>query len=454
MVLEKIYVGVTMANKWTDPTSLLIIGLAGGVPALLIAEVAIALKVGLVYTAVLPCLIWLWYQFHLRTPPADTEAFLTFKDASLRRSWAKNKIPMHILVEAFLDDKVAFKKDVFKTLDEHREDFIDWRPTWNLALFLIRQALPSTSSSFKSIAATKKEIADHYDMGNDFFGAFMGPLMIYTSAIYHGLHQTLEQAQTNKLDTICEKLHLKPGQRMLDIGCGWGTLARHAASRFKARSIGVTLSKEGAAWCREQNAKEGLSQEQCDILMCDYREIPRSDGAFDAISAVEMAEHVGLANFTQPFLSSIFKMLKDDGLFFMQVAGLRKGSNWQDVQWGLFMSKYIFPGADASTPLYWYTQQLEKAGFEVHSVENIGRHYSHTLKAWYDNFQKNKSKPEIQQYPARLHRLWDIFLAWSVVAAGQGSATCYQIVSHKNLYSFPRDNFCSDQIARPTGPRA
>ncbi|EOD29942.1 hypothetical protein EMIHUDRAFT_365614 [Emiliania huxleyi CCMP1516] len=454
MVLEKIYVGVTMANKWTDPTSLLIIGLAGGVPALLIAEVAIALKVGLVYTAVLPGLIWLWYQFHLRTPPADTEAFLTFKDASLRRSWAKNKIPMHILVEAFLDDKVAFKKDVFKTLDEHREDFIDWRPTWNLALFLIRQALPSTSSSFKSIAATKKEIADHYDMGNDFFGAFMGPLMIYTSAIYHGLHQTLEQAQTNKLDTICEKLHLKPGQRMLDIGCGWGTLARHAASRFKARSIGVTLSKEGAAWCREQNAKEGLSQEQCDILMCDYREIPRSDGAFDAISAVEMAEHVGLANFTQPFLSSIFKMLKDDGLFFMQVAGLRKGSNWQDVQWGLFMSKYIFPGADASTPLYWYTQQLEKAGFEVHSVENIGRHYSHTLKAWYDNFQKNKSKPEIQQYPARLHRLWDIFLAWSVVAAGQGSATCYQIVSHKNLYSFPRDNFCSDQIARPTGPRA
>jgi len=381
MVLEKIYVGVTMANKWTDPTSLLIIGLAGGIPALLIAEVAIALKVGLVYTAVLPCLIWLWYQFHLRTPPADTEAFLTFKDASLRRSWAKNKIPMHILVEAFLDDKVAFKKDVFKTLDEHREDFIDWRPTWNLALFLIRQALPSTSSSFKSIAATKKEIADHYDMGNDFFGAFMGPLMIYTSAIYHGLHQTLEQAQTNKLDTICEKLHLKPGQRMLDIGCGWGTLARHAASRFKARSIGVTLSKEGAAWCREQNAKEGLSQEQCDILMCDYREIPRSDGAFDAISAVEMAEHVGcaalamrgrppklwdgsrarlhsarsipavsvvvprprsrgtrrramraclpplsapapahcsLANFTHPFLSSIFKMLKDDGLFFMQ----------------------------------------------------------------------------------------------------------------------------------------
>ena len=108
-------------------------------------------------------------------------------------------------------------------------------------------------------------------------------------------------------------------------------------------------------------------------------------------------------------------MLEDDGMFYMQVAGLRKGSNWQDTQWGLFMSRYIFPGADASTPLYWYINQLERAGFEVHSVETVGRHYSHTLKAWYDNFQKNKSKPEIQQYPARLHRLWDIFLAWSTV---------------------------------------
>mmetsp|Transcript_28137 Transcript_28137/g.85992 ORF Transcript_28137/g.85992 Transcript_28137/m.85992 type:complete len:408 (+) Transcript_28137:438-1661(+) len=372
------------------------------------------------------------------------------QDDSLRRRWGKNKIPMHILVEEFLEDKIAFKKDIFETLDQHRNDFIDWRPTWNLVVFLVRQALPSTSSSFKSIAATKKEIADHYDMGNDFFGAFMGPLMIYTSAIFHGLHQTLEQAQVNKLDAICEKLHLKKGASMLDIGCGWGTLVRHAASKFGAKAVGVTLSKEGAAWCREQNAKEKLKPEQCDILQCDYREIPQSKEAFDAISAVEMAEHVGLANF-QLFLGSVFNMLKDDGLFFMQVAGLRKGSNWQDVQWGLFMSKYIFPGADASTPLYWYTKELEKAGFEVHSVENIGRHYSHTLKAWYDNFQKNKSKPEVAKYPARLHRLWDIFLAWSVVAAGQGSATCYQIISHKNKYSFPRDIFCSKDVVRPSG---
>ena len=151
---------------------------------------------------------------------------------------------------------------------------------------------------------------------------------------------------------------------------------------------------------------------------------------------------VGIANF-QLFLTNCRDMLKDDGLFYMQVAGLRKGSNWQDTQWGLFMSRYIFPGADASTPLYWYIKQLELAGFEVHSTENVGRHYSHTLHAWYDNWMTNKNAPALKDYPDRLKRLWDIFLAWSVVASGIGSATCYQIVAHKNTYTFPRDTFCT-----------
>merc|ERR1711990_1042342 len=179
------------------------------------------------------------------------------------------------------------------------------------------------------------------------------------------------------------------------------------------------------------------SPKQCEILNCDYREIP-SERKFDAISAVEMAEHVGIANFGL-FLHNVREMLADDGIFYMQVAGLRKGSNWQDTQWGLFMSRYIFPGADASTPLFWYVKQLEMAGFEVKSVETVGRHYSHTLKAWYKNWMKNKDKPELARYAdvwkgdaqlplvkGNLSRLWEIFLAWSTVASGIGSATCYQ----------------------------
>eukprot|EP00316_Scyphosphaera_apsteinii_P015578 CAMPEP_0119298766 /NCGR_PEP_ID=MMETSP1333-20130426/920_1 /TAXON_ID=418940 /ORGANISM="Scyphosphaera apsteinii, Strain RCC1455" /LENGTH=394 /DNA_ID=CAMNT_0007299959 /DNA_START=110 /DNA_END=1291 /DNA_ORIENTATION=- len=394
-----------MANKWTDPPIQIILSIAIGFPAFVLAHIFVAYTFGVLYTTIIPLSAYAYYQYvFLSTPPADTEAFLSFKDEVLKKRWGSRKIPMHILVEAFLDGQVAFNGDVLETLDKHRDEFIDWRPNWSLFVFLVQQALPATSSSFKNVKATTKEIADHYDRGDDFFAAFLGPMMIYTSAYFNGTDQTLEQAQENKLNLICEKLHLKPGHTMLDIGCGWGTLVRHAASRFGARSTGVTLSKEGARWCREQNEAANLSCEQCDIMHCDYREIPVGK-RFNAISAVEMAEHVGIANF-QLFLGNVRDMLEDDGLFFMQVAGLRKGSNWQDTQWGLFMSRYIFPGADASTPLYWYTQQCEMAGFEVHSVENIGRHYSHTLKAWYFNFLANRSKEQVRAYPERLCRLW------------------------------------------------
>jgi len=438
---EKIGCGSTMSRRYTDPPMQIMFTLIAGIPALIYGEYMIATKVGLAY-AVLPLLImYIFYEFvFLSTPPADTEAYLIFKDNALKKKWGKRKIPMQILVEEFLNDNVAFKKDCYETLINDREKFIDWRPNWGLIRFLLDQLFPWASSSFKSISATAHEIADHYDRGNDFFNAFLGPRMIYTSAFYKNLDETLEEAQDNKLNMLCEKAHLKPGMTFLDIGCGWGTLVRHAAKNFGVAATGVTLSAEGAAWCRERAVKDGLKTSQCEIINSDYREIP-ADRKFDAISAVEMAEHVGIANFGL-FLGNVRSMLKDDGIFYIQVAGLRKGSNWQDTQWGLFMSRYIFPGADASTPLYWYVKQLELAGFEVHSVETVGRHYSHTLHAWYDNWMKNKDAKALAAYPDRLKRLWEIFLAWSTVAAGIGSATCYQIVAHKNVYTFPRDTFC------------
>jgi len=460
-IYEKIGCGMAMANRWSDPPCQILLSFALGIPGLVLAVVLLSVYVSIFSVPLLFVALYAYYHYvFLITPPADTEKYLDFKDEALKQRWGKCKVPMHLLVEIFLNDQVAFKGDILDILWNHRDEFIDWRPNWNLMQFLIDQLFPSKSSSYKSVSATTKEIAEHYDRGNDFFNAFLGPSMIYTSAFYHGTEQTLEQAQENKLNMLCEKMHLfKPGMRHLDIGCGWGTLVRHAAKKFGAQSKGVTLSKEGAAWCREQNVKEGLKPEQCEILNCDYRLID-PQLRFDAISAVEMAEHVGIANF-QLFLNNVRNMLTDQGVFYMQVAGLRKGSNWQDTQWGLFMSRYIFPGADASTPLFWYVKQLEMAGFEVKSVETVGRHYSHTLKAWYHNWMKNKDKPELERYAGvwkgdaqlphvkgNLSRLWEIFLAWSTVAAGIGSATCYQIVCHKNVYHYERDKFCTAELAK------
>merc|ERR1719453_2175387 len=218
-------------------------------------EYLICTQVGPAYMVLPILLCYLYYELvWLATPPADTEAYLIFKDNNLKKRWGKNKIPMHILVEEFLADNIAFKKDCYDTLADDREKFIDWRPNWDLIQFILAQVLPFSSSSFKSIAATAHEIADHYDRGNDFFNAFLGPRMIYTSAFYKTLDETLEQAQDNKLNMLCEKAHLKPGMTYLDIGCGWGTLVRHAAKKFGATATGVTLSAEGAAWCRQQAA--------------------------------------------------------------------------------------------------------------------------------------------------------------------------------------------------------
>mmetsp|Transcript_2490 Transcript_2490/g.6703 ORF Transcript_2490/g.6703 Transcript_2490/m.6703 type:complete len:460 (-) Transcript_2490:126-1505(-) len=448
--MEKIVLGWEMSNTWLDPAMVIL----GSVVATL-ATVPVTMGLGwyllgLKAAVVLPVLAvagaWAWYNFsHLQDGPAPIDDYVEFKDDATKREWSGRRIPILLLCDLYLQDKISFKQDVLEVLRNHRNEFVNYKMCWSMFRFLIMQLFPNAeNSSMKHLTATKKEIAEHYDRGNDWFESFLGPRMVYTSAIFEGLDQSLEVAQDNKMSLLCDKLMLKSDETILDIGCGWGTLLCHAAKNYGAKSVGVTLSVEGAKYCREQAKGKGL-EEHVDVLCMDYREIPK-DLTFNKIVSVEMAEHVGLKNF-QIYLRSIKSMLKDDGMFMMQVAGLRQGSNWEDISWGLFMSRFIFPGADASTPLNWYIRQLEIAGFEVRSVETIGRHYSHTLNRWYDYFQKNRPQME-KTYGGYLCRLWDFFLAWSVVAAGQGSATCYQILSHKNIYGFERDMFCDKKIAQ------
>mmetsp|Transcript_110643 Transcript_110643/g.226330 ORF Transcript_110643/g.226330 Transcript_110643/m.226330 type:complete len:458 (+) Transcript_110643:100-1473(+) len=448
--MEKIVLGLAMSNSWTDPP-LLIMGALLVVPTTCVLTTAVlwflfSFKIAVLFVLALLIGAYLWYSFsYIQDGSAPIDEYVEFKNEATKRAWSGKRIPITELCELYMAGELTFRMDLLKVLLEHRNKFVNYKLTWSTARFLIMQLFPnSENSSMKDKKSTKKEIAEHYDRGNDFFESFMGPRMVYTSAVFEGLEQSLETAQDNKMSLLCDKLMLQEDERILDIGCGWGSLLRHAAKYYKAKPVGVTLSVEGAKYCRDAAKEAGLG-DQIDILRMDYREIPK-EMQFDKIVSVEMAEHVGLKNF-QVYLGAVRQMLKDDGLFLMQVAGLRQGSNFEDLAWGLFMSRYIFPGADASTPLNWYIHQLELAGFEVHSVETIGRHYSHTLHKWYDNFQKNRPGME-KKYGGYLCRLWDFFLSWSVVAAGQGSATCYQILVHKNTYEFPRDVFCEPTIAK------
>lgn len=180
--------------------------------------------------------------------------------------------------------------------------------------------------------------------------------------------------------------------------------------------------------------------------MCaDYRDIPRPNAPngqkYDKITCLEMAEHVGVRKFNR-FLNQVMELLEDDGVFYLQIAGLRRPWQYEDLVWGLFMNKYIFPGADASCPLAWVIGQLEYAGFEVQQVDTIGVHYSATLERWYRNWMKPENRQSmIEKYGERQWRVWEFFLAWSTIIARQGSATCFQIVCHKNKNAFDRTRF-------------
>ena len=287
---------------------------------------------------------------------------------------------------------------------------------------------------------------DHYDRGDDFYGWFLGPRMVYTSGIVSDVYreESLEQMQDNKMGIVCEKIGLRKGDTVLDIGCGWGTLARYASANYGAQVTGATLGKNQTAWGNSGLQRDGIPESQSRILCMDYRDIPLPEPnhgngkgvGYDKITCLEMAEHVGVRHFSG-FLGQVYDMLDDDGVFFLQIAGLRKCWQYEDLVWGLFMNKYIFPGADASTPLGWFVNQLEGAGFEIKGIDTIGVHYSATIWRWYRNWMANREKVEAK-YGKRWFRIWEYFLAYSTIISRQGSAACYQLTMVKNINSTHR----------------
>jgi len=240
----------------------------------------------------------------------------------------------------------------------------------------------------------------------------------------------------NKLDIVARKIDMKPGEQHLDIGCGWGTFIMHCAKNYGTDSYGVTIAQEQVDYANDKMKKAGGAMERCEIELRDYRDIEVPQKLYDKITCLEMAEHVGVKNF-QKFMRQVKGLLDDDGLFYLQICGLRPSWQFEDLVWGLFMAKYIFPAADASCPISWVTTQMEQAGFEIHSVENVSVHYTETIYRWYLNWVKNE-KEICAKYPVRLYRIWLTFLGWSVLIGEQGTSQCYQIVVNKNRSEYNR----------------
>ena len=206
---------------------------------------------------------------------------------------------------------------------------------------------------------------------------------------------------------------------------------------------GVTLARTQAEFGNERIARNGLTSDQARILCMDYRDIPVQPGHYNKIVSLEMAEHVGIRLYAK-FLSNVYNLLADDGVMVFQVAGLRPRWQYWDLIWGLFMNKYIFPGADASCPLNWVIGQLENAGFEVRSIDVVGVHYSATIDRWLKNWLQHEDECRTK-YGDRMWRIWLFFLASSIIIAREGGSSLFQITVTKNLNATPRINAVASQ---------
>ncbi|HEY2405083.1 MAG TPA: cyclopropane-fatty-acyl-phospholipid synthase family protein [Polyangiaceae bacterium] len=376
-----------------------------------------------VFGVILP-LLFLVYRSHRDAGAANWDAYISWRDPKLAKRWQGKKVPMEILYEAYMAEKVDFKQDLYEVM-LRRNQLFRFGFTWGDVKFYFKEFLGTNVTH--SVKADHGDIAHVYDRGNDFYNWFLGESMTYTSGMFLDPSDTLEAAQERKLATVCKYVQMKPGDQHLDIGCGWGPLITYAAQHHGSHSTGITLAKEQAAWATERASKAGVS-DRVKIIVDDYRNLPSVK--YDKITCLEMAEHVGIKNF-QKFLLQVRSMLKDDGIFYLQIAGLRRPWQFEDLVWGLFMAKYIFPGADASCPLGFVVSQAERAGFEVHRVEHCGVHYAVTIEKWYQNWKRNE-KLVVEKYGERWYRMWLMFLGWSVIIGGQGSSAVFMITMTKN----------------------
>lgn len=443
-------------NNWV------LIGLILGVPAFLTRKLGGGYKTYIFLTLLLvfPILISFWTLASTFSPRLNEKCkypnrpisyYLEYHTPELKQKYELSnngqgsKIPIETFQELFFEGKVSFKGDALDVL-EYKHDWANFRFTIGLFRFFLLGMIPEVIMHSKS--QDEEQVREHYDRGDDFYTWFLGPRMIYTSGVISDItrEETLEELQDNKLKIVADKLDLKKGEHVLDLGCGWGTWSTYASSQYGAHVTGITLGKNQTKWGNQLLNDYGIESDQSRILCLDYRDTPKSNkanGLYDKISCLEMAEHVGIRKF-QRFLEQVHGLLEDDGLFFLQYAGLRKNWQYEDLEWGLFMNKYIFPGADASTPLSFVASCLESVGFEIVSVDNIGVHYSGTLWRWYRNWIGNKEKA-VNTYGIKWYRIWEFFLASSTIASRNGTATCYQFVLRKNINSYRRVEYIPKQ---------
>ena len=278
----------------------------------------------------------------------------------------------------------------------------------------------------RTLKRQKGDIAAHYDLGNDFFSLWLDPATLsYSCAYFRHPDDTLDAAQQQKVELVLKKLHLRPGMRLLDIGCGWGWLALRAARDHGARVLALTLSEEQFAATRQRFADNGVN-DTAEARLCNYLEL-EGNGQFDRVVSVGMFEHVGKAHHARYF-EKVRDLLKQGGLSLLHT--LTKFKPSANNAW---IQKYIFPGGHIPTPSE-IVEQLPQCGFHLLNAENLRRHYIRTLELWYKNF----SCPDVlnrvrARFGEAFCRMWSLYLRMAAASLSAGVLDVHQFVFTKGI---------------------
>ena len=276
----------------------------------------------------------------------------------------------------------------------------------------------------------KENVHYHYDLSNAFYALFLDPEMVYSCAYFRDWNNDLATAQHDKLDMICRKLRLKPEDRLLDIGCGWGALVCHAARHFGVNAVGVTLADEQFAYAKEKVSRLGLAN-KVTIELRDYSLI---EGDFDKIASIGMFEHVGVANYPAYF-QTIHRLLKPGGFYLHHSIALRSAAyerrHGKRSQTTTAIGRYIFPGGELDH-LGMSIANLERYGFEVHDVEAWREHYARTTRLWHDRLSANRAAAEREVGVVKT-RLWIAYLAGCSIGFTRNSVGIFQTLASKRV---------------------
>ena len=266
-------------------------------------------------------------------------------------------------------------------------------------------------------------ISHHYDVSNAFYRLVLGPSLTYSCAVWHDPDDTLEAAQANKYELICRKLDLRPGMRLLDVGCGWGGMVMHAAQNHGAQAVGITISRQQAELAEKRVAEAGLS-DQVQIRVQDYREV--ADGPYDGISSIGMFEHVGEARLAEYF-ECLRRLVRPEGRLLNHGISRPARSEKARLPRRSFINRYVFPDGELHE-VGRVISITQDAGFEVRHVESLREHYALTLRRWVANLEAHWDEA-VAEVGAPRARVWRLYMAGSAIGFEAGRTQIHQVLS-------------------------